>query len=384
MHTSKKLRPALLGMIVSAVVLLPLNSQPHFDKPAKRNKNLLPDPGVFLKTEFNLSKNNMSSSESPIQNDFIIPYLFDAVIHKGHKVYNPNFWGSVPLFLQKGDYETIDTTLILKYMNAGLDTSFMVDESGNWKPFPEYRQMNLQEISGLFFFESWWMDSKSHKLCKDIIAYFPVRQSLLPSGEQNQEPEQMKRLVFLILPDKNYDPKAKKKYKPSDFMLLKSGLEYTVSLYNRSYDKYIFHEEYESGVKQGEYEAWQYHHFDFYRYFKPENLLNSIITAVLEGDLPAYGEDNATLSRNEFIQKIMVDVADSSREPDAGSLSGLFPIDEMNELIFKEDWYIDPDNLLIYKDVKSVTVIRKSQQYDSYTKEFIREISAPAFTVKFD
>ena len=384
MYAFKILRLALPYVIIYLAVVLPLNSQSHFDKPVKRNKNLLLDQGVFLKTEYNFNDEKLSSTEIQTPNEFIIPYLFDAVMDKGHKVYDPNFWGSVPVFLQKKAYEIIDTALILKYMNAGLDTSFIVDQSGNWEPFPEYRQMDFKEISGLFFFESWWMDSKSHKLCKDVIAYFPVRQYLLSSPEQNQEPERIKRLVFLVIPDKNFNLSASKKYKPSDFRLLKSGLEYEVNLYNRPYDKYVFREDNESGVQQEEYDAWQYHHFDFYRYFKPENLLGSIIAAVLDGDLPAYAEGNTLLSRNDFIQGLLGDAIDSEMEIGTEALPELIPLDELNGLVFKEDWYINPDNLLIYKDVKSITVIRKNQQYDSYTGEFIREIILPAFTIKFE
>ena len=112
--------------------------------------------------------------------------------------------------------------------------------------------------------------------------------------------------------------------------------------------------------------------------------MGSIIAAVLDGDLPAYAEDNTLLSRNDFIQGLLGDAIDSEMEIGTEALPELIPLDELNGLVFKEDWYINPDNLLIYKDVKSITVIRKNQQYDSYTGEFIREIILPAFTIKFE
>jgi len=123
-----------------------LCAQPAFDRPAKRSDNLLLSQGVYLKTEY--------SFDSAGSNHFIVPRLFESVFNGGHRVYNPNFWSSIPEFLQKDAFETIDTTVILRYMHAGWDTSYMIDPSGDLAEVTGYRPMDLEQISGLFFFES--------------------------------------------------------------------------------------------------------------------------------------------------------------------------------------------------------------------------------------
>jgi hypothetical protein len=50
---------------------------------------------------------------------------------------------------------------------------------------------------------------------------------------------------------------------------------------------------------------------------------------------------------------------------------------------FLEDWYVNPDNLQIYKDVKRITINRHKRQHDNYTGEFIRENVTPLFAIWF-
>ena len=65
-------------------------------------------------------------------------------------------------------------------------------------------------------------------------------------------------------------------------------------------------------------------------------------------------------------------------------LSENYPLSDLNSLVFHEDWYINPENLQIYKDVKGITVNRHESQYDKYTGEFIKGTVNPLFTVWFE
>ncbi|KKK81534.1 hypothetical protein LCGC14_2812490, partial [marine sediment metagenome] len=56
---------------------------------------------------------------------------------------------------------------------------------------------------------------------------------------------------------------------------------------------------------------------------------------------------------------------------------------DLNSLVFHEDWYINPENLQIYKDVRGITVNRHENQYDKYTGEFMQGTVNPLFTVWF-
>jgi hypothetical protein len=84
-----------------------------------------------------------------------------------------------------------------------------------------------------------------------------------------------------------------------------------------------------------------------------------------------------------FIRLLHNIPGEAEYDPPAIITADQYPLDELNSLTFDEDWYLDPDKLQIYKDVKKLTINRHERQYDNYTKEFIREIIKPLFTVWF-
>jgi len=238
---------------------------------------------------------------------------------------------------------------------------------------------------GLFFFESWWLDAKDLRFYKDVIAYQPIREYQALSRDNPESTEIMKRLVFMVVPELPMETAQKKKYRLKNFKALRLNHTYEIKLYNRSYDKYIFREELHTGVGKQEFEEWQYHHFDFYKYFDRENFLVQIIKGILEGKLTVChpGADRNLMDRDELIRLLH----DIPEEADYASPKTItpeqYPLDELNSLVFHEDWYVNQDNLQIYKDVKQLTINRHKRLYDNYTREFIRESVNPLFTVWF-
>jgi len=227
------------------------------------------------------------------------------------------------------------------------------------------------------------MDAKNLRLYKDVIAYLPIRKYRMPAPENETEFSTFKRLVFLVIPDNDFNPSSKKRLKPSDFQLLKAGIKYEIPLFNKPYGQYLYRDGDASGVNENEYEEWQYHHFDFYQSFRPNDLLKEIINAVLLGKLQAFDEEDSPMSRTDFIraiQKPYFNVDDGiPSDPDPESLN----LENFNSVVFNEDWYINPDNLVIYKEINSLTVIQTMAHFDNYTGEFIQEKQSPAFTIRF-
>jgi hypothetical protein len=167
--------------------------------------------------------------------------------------------------------------------------------------------------------------------------------------------------------------------------MLCSDYKYEVKLYNRSYDQYIFREELQTGVGKQEYEEWQYHNFDFYKYFDQDKFLEQIITGILEGKLTVChpGTDRKLMEREKFISLLHDIPEEADYDPPNAITPEQYPLDELNSLIFHEDWYVNQDNLQIYKDVIKLTINRHKRQHDKYTGEFIRESVNPLFTVWF-
>jgi len=386
---------------------LNLSGQNSFDKPHRRSQNLLDLPGPSLKTIYSFEPLYYDTIHRPGAEPVIISKygenqlvstVFNAVFSDKVKVYNPNYWGTVPHLLEKHSFEIFDTIEILNYLSAGWDTSLMIDNNGNIEEYPEYKEIPYDELSGIFFYESWWLDEKDFRMYKDIIAYLPIRDYIsVDQGYENTEIR--RRLLFMVIPERSLGILKSIKYKPSEFRLLWKDVSYNFSLYNKPYEQYLFREENNGSVTQSEYNEWLYHHFDFYRDFDADLFLEKIITGVLDGELNAYpaGSKGNPLEIKEIIKMLKdnpenedLSKQDSEgyQESQAGStLAEIsvddYPLGEINSLIFHEDWYIHPESLQIFKDVKGITLNRHITTYDKFTGKFQKETVSELFTVWF-
>jgi hypothetical protein len=372
----------------------PASGQQSFPRPGRKTRNQLTQDDPYLKTMFTFGTERFDTVFNqglepdlvPVyNNEDIVQGIIQPVLMGKVPVYKADYWGGIPQFMEKSSFNLMDTAQILYQLNAGWDTSYIIETDGSVQPVPVYRKFRPGEISGIFFFESWWLDAKSYRFYKDVIAYEPIREYQSMSRENPETTETMKRLVFMVIPEMPPAVPKKKKYRSNDFILLRSGHHYKVKLYNRSYDQYIFRDELQTGVNQQEYEKWQYHHFDFYRYFDPDKFLEEIITGILDGKLTAChpGPDKRLMEKAELISLLYNIPEEADYKPPSTISPEQYPLDELNSVVFGEDWYLNPENLQIYKDVRQLTVNRHQRQYDNYTGEFIRESVEPIFTVWF-
>lgn len=381
----------------SLVCMLLINStsaQQAFRKPGKKTRNQLTQDGTYLKTMFSFEtdrfdtvpQEGMEPDLIPLyKNEDIIQGIIQPVLEGSVSVFKANYWGGIPQFLEKSSFDLMDTAQILYQFNAGWDTSYIIETDGSMQSLPVYRPVKFGEVSGLFFFESWWLDAKDLRFYKDVIAYQPIREYQALSQENSESTEILKRLVFMVVPELPMESVQKKKYRLKNYKALRLNHSYEIKLYNRSYDKYIYRDELQTGVGKQEFEEWQYHHFDFYKYFDRENFLVQIINGILEGKLTVCypGTEKNVMDRTELI-KLLHDIPDEADyKPSKTIMPEQYPLDELNSLVFHEDWYVNQDNLQIYKDVKQLTINRHKRLYDNYTGEFIRESIAPLFTVWF-
>lgn len=385
----------LIFLSLTCMFLIDMASaQQGFRKPGRKTQNKLAHDGTYLKTMFTFETKRFDTVPQvgqepdllPIyKNEDIVKEIIQPVLEGKVSVYKANFWGGIPQFLEKSSFELMDTAQILYQFNAGWDTSYIIETDGSMKSMPVYRPVKFGEISGLFFFESWWLDAKDFRFYKDVIAYEPIREYQAPSRDNHESTEMMKRLVFMVIPELPLERHQKKKYRSKNFKALRLNHSYEVKLYNRSYDKYIYREELQTGVPKQEFEEWQYHHFDFYKYFDRENFLIQIIKGILEGKLTVCypGPEKNIMDQAELI-KLLHDIPEGAEyTPPSNITPEQYPVDELNSLLFLEDWYVNEDNLQIYKDVKQLTINRHKRLYDNYTGEFIREAIAPLFTIWF-
>ena len=371
-----------------------VSAQPAFRKPGRKTHNQLTQDGTYLKTMYSFETDRIDTVPQeglepdlvPVyENEDIVQGIVQPVLEGKVSVYKANYWGGIPQFLEKSSFDLMDTAQILYQFNAGWDTSYIIETDGSMQSLPVYRQVKFGEVSGLFFFESWWLDAKDLRFYKDVIAYQPIREYQALSRDNPESTEILKRLVFMVVPELPMETAQKKKYRLKNFKALRLNHTYEIKLHNRSYDKYIFREELHTGVGKQEFEEWQYHHFDFYKYFDRENFLVQIIKGILEGKLTVChpGTDRNLMDRAELISLLHDIPEEADYAPPKTITPEQYPLDELNSLVFHEDWYVNQDNLQIYKDVKQLTINRHKRLYDNYTREFIRESVNPLFTVWF-
>jgi hypothetical protein len=385
----------LLSFVLICLFLInSVCGQQTFQKPGRKSRNQLAQDGPYLKTMFTFGIDRMDTVPHegiepelvPIyKNEKIVQGIVQPVLEGKVSVHKANYWGGIPQFLEKSSFDLMDTAEILYQFNAGWDTSYNIEADGSMQPLPVYSHVDFKEISGLFFFESWWLDAKDYRFYKDVIAYQPIRSYQTLSKENPETTETLKRLVFMVVPELPTVASQKTKYRSKDFEVLRLNHTYEFKLYNRSYDQYIFREELQTGVGRQEFEEWQYHHFDFYKYFDRDMLLEQIIKGILEDKLTVChpGTERKLMPKAELINLLHDIPAEADYDPPSTIAPEQYPLDELNSLVFHEDWYVNPDNLQIYKDVKQITVNRHKRQYDNYTGEFIRESVNPLFTVWF-
>jgi hypothetical protein len=305
----------------------------------------------------------------------LIDPLFEKIFREGIQVSDPNYWGSVENIINKGKPSPIDTNQILRYMHAGWDTTFSIDENNHITAIPVYTSPDYSDISGLFFFESWYLNPDKKFLNKEVIAYFPIYEYWDENALEKGEQVKLNRLIFMVFQGKKDQKKIKKSKSGTPYagyIQLYRGIEYELNLYNRPYSFYLHRDQPENGASSEEYNKWEYHTFDFFKDFYAEEFLKTIINLTLDGRFKA---EDPVIQGKIFTGREILEKLSSNQE------NNFDEYDNLNSVVFNEDWYFNPGSLFIMKRVNSITIIKHEYQYDEYTGDFLRVIKTPLFKV---
>ncbi len=317
------------------------------------------------KTDVRRAENGQQLEMPDYENEALIAPVMEMVLNGRIVVYDPNFWGDVHELTGNKPILKIDTTQILKYLGAGTDTAMLLDESGNITLIPTYNKPDINEISGIFFMENWLVNLEEQLFHKEILAYLPIRDYyVLNRDELNMEKQ--RRLIFMVSPGRSINEDGNKVNK-SKYILVNDDISYEIGLYNKPYSDYLYRNEQQSGIDQEEYEEWEYHHFDFYKFFNRKLFLDVLLAAILDGKLPAYKADQDSL----LLSPDQIEELESVKH------------DEINSIIFYEDWYLDQGSLAMEKVVNRLVLVRHIRDYDDYTKEYIRTRKVPLLMIRF-
>jgi hypothetical protein len=232
----------------------------------------------------------------------------------------------------------------------------------------------ISEITSGLFIEEWVMDKDRFQFRKQVIAYQPVRH--IPVYIDNPvtslpEPtgDTTLFLLFSLMMDKSEEP-ALMKNGMDGLVLLAENIRYGIDLYNRPYYEYLYTDE--NLVSERDVEGWASYNFIFYKYFDRELFLDIILEKVTSGDIKAYNanDPSESLSRKD----IYASVADTIWTPVRDTLTGNirmeleevnFPTENINSIIFIEDWYYSKAGMGIVKIVKGIIPVLHNAVYDN-------------------
>ena len=233
----------------------------------------------------------------------------------------------------------------------------------------------VKEITSGLFIEEWNMDADRFLFWKKVIAYQPVRHVPRyyedPSTHMTQPSGDTSRiLLFSVLTDPPEEP-ALVKSSGKGLKLLAENIRCRIDLFNRPYYEYLYTEENE--VSETAVEQWASYNFNFYKYFDREKLINIILDKVTSGSVKAWdpGDQTKVLSLHEVYANLRADSIFLPDDDRTGSKSApklkeiYIPRENINSLIFIEDWYYNASSMGIIKIVRGVIPILYNPVYDA-------------------
>lgn len=206
------------------------------------------------------------------------------------------------------------------------------------------RTFDNSELQRLLFEESWSFNKEAFSFIKNVESYSPIR--LFYRENDTLKKELLKQMLYWY----SFDDSQKDK---KDLTLLTENVTYEFGLYNNTNPAWL-----ES--------------------LSPSRFVDILLDKVLEEGYPAYdffSESNKQLSVEEIKENLGETIENyfienpNTGEYDTVQVKSNFYPDELMSVIFIEDWYIDKDNLKIYKFVKKIAPVRQYTSFDEKGEE---------------
>jgi hypothetical protein len=124
------------------------------------------------------------------------------------------------------------------------------------------------------------------------------------------------------------------------------------------------------------YHGDNYRHAPLLSGLNKRNLIEAILNAVQEGELPAYDyQTDEKLSSQEIearctIRDTMEMVDPGSAERQKMIIEEPHPLVDFNSLIFNEEWYIDKENGKLEKEVKEIALVKTFSKFNREMNEY--------------
>lgn len=232
------------------------------------------------------------------------------------------------------------------------DTVYMEDlETGYMLESVIEHEIDISEIKAFMFYEDWSFDADVFRITKNVVGYDLIRYHF------NYSDDERRHRCFSVFPA--IDITAEKQEEAEKRMVKVANLTYEYFLYNQEAEN-----EFKDcdGSQQYVFENPTAPHFNSYA---RSLLIGTMMDKLENGDLYAYDiYENYPLTYKDIAKRLgegteIVDVINEyGEEMKVEIVKEINPKFEIKSIMFTENIYIDPETLLLKKEVVAIAPVR--------------------------
>jgi len=302
------------------------------------------------------SDNNLIPNEITVKYEHLIPNqqsseIFSCIDKKqfAEKLIQTTLAAKIAVYDPLDTAKQLSKVELTKLIGSWNDTIVGIDEKrADTALVIRQYSFNKDELQKILFVENWAFDSKRFVMTKEVKQWCPVR--VYNKRIDSNETEEIKKMLFWY---KQTKPQAN-----NNLTLLKANLTYEFELSNQAVP------------------TWT-------QDLNAQRFIDILLDNVLQHKTIAYDffDSKKHLSDKEIMENLGETTKNYTVEnPKTGNADTLvvhqkMDIDEIKDVIFVEDWYIDWNTMMIVKKVKSIAPVRVFPSYtDAGEEETIKKI----------
>jgi len=314
----------------------------------------------------NPSKENNNKSINNIKNDLISSDVIVEHLFALENEDNPNW-------LEGVDFNQLLEITFKNVMKAEVEVLNPYDDKSTMTVDEIEQRIEVGgndtiDIKWILFKESWIFNIEQFKLERNVISWTPIRALTKEDGKI------IKQKLFTI----------KNSSDNSNNEIIANNIRQSLKLYNDGLYAYIDEEKPKESLKRIED---YYLHREMLKSLDDQHFINLLINHVMDNKVEVYkaSDSEIKLSKEmiEYNLGIGVDTTyfedEETGEIQTHITENKFNIEEINSLVFIEDWYFNENNLSITKKIKGIGPVRY------YYKESLQDLAKRiVFVAYFD
>ncbi len=306
---------------------------------SKQQDNALLPSEIIIKYETELNAPDGSQVISSLEKTDFVSKLINTVLSGKVAVYEP-----------LDTAKNIVKSNLTKLIGTWNDTLIAIDKkTTDTVMVVRTNYFNQKELRRILFEESWSFNSQKFTMKKDIRSWCAVR--VYNKQIDSVDSEEVKKMLFWV----KQKPNEKR---PSNCTLLKSGVITEFSLYNQNVPEWL-------------------------QDLNPKRFIQILLDNIYNKKVIAfdYFDQKKQLTEKEVKENLgetakIYSIENKKTETyDTLRLTTKIDLEEVQSVLFIEDWYIDWNTLHIFKQVKSIAPIRTYlTSHDGYEDEIEKKI----------